>query len=56
MLLNSLLSDVHVIVHPESELQKHAESYTALKAPHVLLNSLLSDVHVIVHSESELQK
>ncbi len=29
--VNYLLSDVHVIVHPESGLQ--AESYTALKAP-----------------------
>ena len=43
--VNSLLPDVHEIVHPESALQKQAGSYTALKAPHVLLTSLLSDVH-----------
>ena len=53
MLLNSLLSDEHEIVHPKLGLQ--AESYNALKAPHVLLNSLLSDEHEIVHPKLGLQ-
>ena len=53
MLLNSLLSDEHEIVHQEPRLQ--AESYTALKAPRVLLDSLLSDEHEIVHQEHRLQ-
>ena len=52
--VNSLLPDVHEIVHPEPALQK-AASYTALKAPHLLLNSLLSDEHEIVHPEPGLQ-
>ena len=54
--VNYLLSDVHEKVHPESELQKKAESEPALKAAHVLLNYLLSDVHGIVHPESELNQ
>ena len=53
--VNSLLPDVHEIVHPESALQR---AVADIVGRHVLLpvNSLLPDVHGIVHPEPALQK